>query len=111
MCRHADLQMVRSAISTLARPTARFHSLGTKLLSQLSMQDLNLSAEECAVLASHCVICHQWTNRPTSLAKHVNTHLPEDCVSECEEILLEPGAHDQVYFAMLMVPSLFQLRV
>ena len=67
---------------------ARFHSLGTKLLSQLSMRDLNLSDEECAVLASHCVICHQWTNRPTSLAKHVNTHLQRIALVNVKKIYL-----------------------
>ena len=53
----------------------RFRPLAQILLGPEPMQDLSLDEHVLKDLSEHCIICHQWTNRATSLSKHVNTHL------------------------------------
>ena len=52
-------------------------SIANQLCEDTSMEQLELSAQTLYSLANHCVICHQWSGRPTSLSKHVGTHLSE----------------------------------
>ena len=53
----------------------RFRPLAQRLLGPEPMHELLLDEHELKDLSEHCIICHQWTNRPTSLSKYANTHL------------------------------------
>ena len=72
---------VREQIDMSTQPCAvpsealQYSSIAKQLCEDTCMEQLDLSAKTLYSLANHCVICHQWSGRPTSLSKHVGTHL------------------------------------
>ena len=80
-------------IVTHQAPALRFHPVARALLSDLPMTSLELSDTTLRSLSEHCVICHQWTNRPTSLAKHINTHLSRDALRQAQQLYMQFTTH------------------
>ena len=74
-------------------PALRFQPVARDLLSDLPMASLDLSDSTLRSLSEHCVICHQWTNRPTSLAKHINTHLSQDALRQARQSYMQLTSH------------------